>query len=737
MMCTALQLKRIFIRNESSIGKDNNFLAPIFQGLMTPLLLCTSILVVTLTASGIAKAKDPSSTVEGILNLGLDSVAPLKLTPAVLPWAELVLAAGLLFAPGPLFPVFAIASCALMVFYLVVIARALATGRTEGCNCFGKKSAAPVSRYTLIRNIALTIAGILTVVASFVGGKAVVYELVGLNGSGWLWAVGAALIALTLWAIQRGESLAEPAPDIPEVVLPSAADESEDYVRVPIPYASIYTTDGRVTTLRDMSRVQARVLFFASPTCGSCTPILKTIPRWQKLLPQLGLHPVFSSEEKIHQAHKLEKLDEGVEALVDPKHAAMHNFGRGTPMAVILGSDGMLAGGPVAGTSDVKQLMDDLLVEFGAIKDPNAPKEAQPAQAAASASAAGASEQRAPVQGGSATQAPARPAAVDNVSHGQVGRTAPAQQKAPASEQPTQPQAAVSKSQNAQQPAPMKRDTQPTQGRGASTQQNVAAQRQSASQQQPAAPQQGTAAGVVPAQGSAQPQKTAKNTAAQQPAAASSTASKEAAAQQSKQQKAQDASSPAQKAQTSAPAASAAQASGDSVQATAPVPTQKPNDATEPLTQVGQQKASQPQQGGTGSGQAAQQTQPARVQPAQPANKPQPAGGGAEATKTTSAAKAYRLGMRQQAVRAKSAGVQSAPAGSSTGVVTSPSASFNGPRKRYTPGASMLKSRRSPAELSVPQAATRPPLKPSSRAASASMAKLRSQQIIQKAAAKK
>lgn len=716
---------------------------------MTPLLLCTSILVVTLTASGIAKAKDPSSTVEGILNLGLDSVAPLKLTPAVLPWAELVLAAGLLFAPGPLFPVFAIASCALMVFYLVVIARALATGRTEGCNCFGKKSAAPVSRYTLIRNIALTVAGILTVVASFVGGKAVVYELVGLNGSGWLWAVGAGLIALTLWAIQRGESLAEPAPDIPEVVLPSAADESEDYVRVPIPYASIYTTDGRVTTLRDMSRVQARVLFFASPTCGSCTPILKTIPRWQKLLPQLGLHPVFSSEEKIRQAHKLEKLDEGVEALVDPKHAAMHNFGRGTPMAVILGSDGMLAGGPVAGTSDVKQLMDDLLVEFGAIKDPNAPKEAQPAQPAASASAAGASEQRAPVQGGSATQAPARPAAVDNVSHGQVGRTAPAQQKAPASEQPTQPQAAVSKSQNAQQPAPVKRDTQPAQGRGASTQQNVAAQQQTtaqqqataqqhdATQQQPAAPQQGTAAGVAPAQSSAQPQKTAKNTAAQQPAPASSTASKEAAAQQSKQQKAQDASSPAQKAQTSAPAASAAQASGDLAQATAPVPTQKPNDATEPLTQVGQQKASRSQQGGTGSGQTAQQTQPARVQPAQSANKPQPAGGGVEAAKTTTAAKAYRLGMRQQAVRAKSAGVQSAPAGSSTGVVTSPSASFNGPRKRYTPGASMLKSRRSPAELSVPQTATRPPLKPSSRAASASMAKLRSQQIIQKAAAKK
>ena len=35
-----------------------------------------------------------------------------------------------------------------MLFYTVVIARALATGRTAGCNCFGSESTAPVSRYT-------------------------------------------------------------------------------------------------------------------------------------------------------------------------------------------------------------------------------------------------------------------------------------------------------------------------------------------------------------------------------------------------------------------------------------------------------------------------------------------------------------------------------------------------------------------------------------------------------------
>ena len=515
------------------------------------------------------------------------------------------------------------------------------------------------------------------------------------------------------------------------MVLPSAADESKDYVRVPIPYASIYTTDGRVTTLRDMSRVQARVLFFASPTCGSCTPILKTIPRWQKLLPQLGLHPVFSSEEKIRQAHKLEKLDEGVEALVDPKHAAMHNFGRGTPMAVILGSDGMLAGGPVAGTSDVKQLMDDLLVEFGAIKDPNAPKEAQPAQAAASASAAGASEQRAPVQGGSATQAPgpARRCGQCLARSGGPHRTSAAEGACFRAADP----ASGCRIEIPECTAARTRETGYA-ARAGSGHRHAAKRRSSAAAR--SAPTGYGCWGCTRAGFGSAP----KNREEYGSAAACRsffngigrgrcTAVKAAEGSGRLLPRSESSNvSPGSFCRSGVWGLGAGHCSGTNAEA------QRCHRAPGP---GGAAEASRSQQGGTGSGQTAQQTQPARVQPTQPANKPQPAGGGAEAAKTTSAAKAYRLGMRQQAVRAKSAGAQSAPAGSSTGVVTSPSASFNGPRKRYTPGASMLKSRRSPAELSVPQAATRPPLKPSSRAASASMAKLRSQQIIQKAAAKK
>lgn len=407
---------------------------------MTALLLCTAILIVTLTVSGIAKAKDPSSTVEGILNLGLDRVAPLKFTAAVLPWAEIVLAAGLLLAPGPFFAVFAAAAAVLMATYLVVIARALGTGRTEGCNCFGKKSTAPVSRYTLIRNIGLTAAGVLTLVASLTGGQALLYEVLHIDGSGWLWVTGAGLIALTLWAVQRGDALAEPVPNIPEVIVPTPAaqDDSDDYIRMPIPYASIYTPDGRVTTLRDIAKVQARVLFFVSPTCGSCTPILKTMPTWQKLLPQIGLHPVFSTEEKIRQAEKMGKIGEGIQPLVDRKYTAMHNFGRGTPLTVILGSDGLLAGGPVAGTTDVKQLMDDLLVQFGAVKDPNA--QHQTANTRPARTAQPAQPVRSPAQATNAADAPAAQVAVPRTQQHTAqaaGHSAPAARLSHAAQQPT------------------------------------------------------------------------------------------------------------------------------------------------------------------------------------------------------------------------------------------------------------------------------------------------------------
>ena len=174
-----------------------------------PLVLCTALVALTLLISGIAKAKDPQSTVTGIQNLGLEKIAPTRVVSLILPWFEIALAAVLLLSPVRL-PVVIASGLALilMLFYTVVIARALATGRTAGCNCFGSESNATVSRYTLVRNVTLLLAAAGAHASALRGGTGVVSTLLVLGNSGWTWVFGAALIAVTLEAVRRGDALA-------------------------------------------------------------------------------------------------------------------------------------------------------------------------------------------------------------------------------------------------------------------------------------------------------------------------------------------------------------------------------------------------------------------------------------------------------------------------------------------------------------------------------------------------
>lgn len=332
-----------------------------------PLVLCTALIALTLLISGIAKAKDPQSTVTGIENLGLQKIAPARAVSLILPWFEIALAAVLLLSPVRLPAVIASGlALVLMIFYTVVIARALATGRTAGCNCFGSESTAPVSRYTLFRNLSLLVAAAGTHAAALAGSAGVLFTLFSLDASGWLWAGGAALIAATLDAVRRGDALGA-ADERPQVILPEPVyDENgeELYVRMPIPLGALYLEDGRRTTMREIAKTQARVLVFVSATCGGCVKFLKTMPQWQERLPQVALHPVYSSLESLNKSRNNGSFPEGLTPLIDRESASAANFGYGVPLAVVLGSDGLMAGGPAVGLEEVEALMGDIEAQF-------------------------------------------------------------------------------------------------------------------------------------------------------------------------------------------------------------------------------------------------------------------------------------------------------------------------------------------------------------------------------------
>ena len=65
-----------------------------------PLVLCTALVALTLLISGIAKAKDPQSTVTGIQNLGLEKIAPTRAVSLILPWFEICFGGGAVVVAG-------------------------------------------------------------------------------------------------------------------------------------------------------------------------------------------------------------------------------------------------------------------------------------------------------------------------------------------------------------------------------------------------------------------------------------------------------------------------------------------------------------------------------------------------------------------------------------------------------------------------------------------------------------
>lgn len=362
---------------------------------MSALVLCSLTVIVTLLWSGIAKARDRNSTAQAIINLRLEQWIPLRLASMTVPWAEIGLALALLLVPGILGSIFALLALLLFVFYWAVIMRAIVQGNPAICNCFGSASSAPVSFYTLFRNTALVLAAVGAFGSVLVNQKSTLGVLMSMDAESWLWTFGAAIIAFLLWAIYLGDKVpaSEPAPLASTPLAPKApaaggqeeeADEEEspaegytyyeeedqeedeeEYKRLPIPRVQVYTTEGHRYSLRQLAKTQARVLFLVSPYCGPCHEVVEKLPYWQEKLPMLEINPVVISGVPAEEL----KLPDTFEILMDTDREVANRFGGATPTAIALGMDGLLAGGPVAGTPDIIQFMDDIMYEMGVLDE--------------------------------------------------------------------------------------------------------------------------------------------------------------------------------------------------------------------------------------------------------------------------------------------------------------------------------------------------------------------------------
>lgn len=325
---------------------------------MTSTPVAALIVVLTLAAvllvSGAEKLRDVPGTQVAFDSLRVPTWVPRRSGAIALPVAELVLAFGLVLARGSWLVAFTVLTLLLMLAYTALIARALGFREQTNCGCFGRLGDPRVGRRTLVRNVmlsALAAWGLLLAIR----GESLWGALRAAELADWSALAAAAILSALVFLISSGSAA-------PTSVVRDEAQTSPgefDYLRTAIPHGFIETTDGERVHLRELAAQQARLIVWLNTSCEPCLRVAAHVDGWsEQLAPAVDLLAVYSTtpapDAMLH--HDRSRMAH------DPDDNVRTVFGLpGSPAAVLLGADGMLAGGPVLGETDVLDLVADVL----------------------------------------------------------------------------------------------------------------------------------------------------------------------------------------------------------------------------------------------------------------------------------------------------------------------------------------------------------------------------------------
>lgn len=310
------------------------------------------ILAAVLMASAIGKFRHPDD-ISGWAEIGVPRPLRREWLLRVHPWGELVLGLAVAVLGGALGIIAAIVAVLLMAAYTWLVVRTVKRTDDASCACFGARK--PVTGVTVVRNVWLTVVAVAAAATVWptplLGGAAAGAVL------GWQWPVGLAAAAVTvaviLWPETAGRS---PAPAAePALVVPGGDDL--EYVRTRTPAVPVTTADGAVHNLRTLAAQKPILLLAVSPTCGACEAVIAKAPEWRALLPEVDVRMLLRTSPEDGTMVELEEP----QSLHDPEGYVSGSIRDwATPSAVLLGMDGMLAGGPVTGVDDVSEFVDDV-----------------------------------------------------------------------------------------------------------------------------------------------------------------------------------------------------------------------------------------------------------------------------------------------------------------------------------------------------------------------------------------
>lgn len=327
--------------------------------------------------SAVGKWMDPTGGAHAMRAFGL-SPALARLVAGVLPWVEAVLAAVLLVGTGIVFRAAAWTAAALMVAFAVVFSVQILRGRRPPCHCFGALSAEPISWGAVARNLAIAGLGV------FIGVNYPRWQGVWVNfyaadrATRFEFVISLALAALLVAMWIRSKTAGNDVRALQEQVaqlegnLVAMTRVRENAEPEPVPdVAVVRAADDRPFSLTELSQPLSRLVVFVSPSCSQCGAAVQAAVRWQPALAGTVELALVSIDDAPNS--RLTYGEEPVELYLDLEHRAFDAVGaRGTPAAVLLGANGIIAAGPVHGPALIGDLLRDIgqMLQSGAASGP-------------------------------------------------------------------------------------------------------------------------------------------------------------------------------------------------------------------------------------------------------------------------------------------------------------------------------------------------------------------------------
>jgi hypothetical protein len=309
------------------------------------------VLAAVLIASAVAKLRTPDD-LSGWADLGVPRALRREWLRRVHPWAEGALGVSLALLGGWLGLLAALVAVALMAAYTVLVVRVLARSSDALCACFGTRRR--VNAVTVARNVWLTVLAVGAAAVIWVNPVVGGALAAGIPQFAWLFALAVAAVttAFILWPETR-DDVVDGAVGGPVV---GTTEDELDYLRTRTPAVPVTLADGTVSHLRALTQSRPALLLAVSSSCGACETVLARRETYRRLMPEVDVRLLLNESP----ANRLAEHDEP-QSLHDAEDYVAESLGyRGTPSAVLLGIDGMLAGGPVTGDRAVDRFVDDI-----------------------------------------------------------------------------------------------------------------------------------------------------------------------------------------------------------------------------------------------------------------------------------------------------------------------------------------------------------------------------------------